>query len=52
VDPEESTGVRDPGTRWQQHLKIERTSDERIFGKTYRLEIVKRIARSSAELQR
>jgi hypothetical protein len=41
VDLEGSTGVKDPGTRRQLYLKIERTADGRIFGKTYRLEIAK-----------
>jgi hypothetical protein len=46
VDPEGSTGVR------RLHLKIERTADGRIFGKTYRLETAKRIAGSSVGLQK
>jgi hypothetical protein len=50
VAPEGSTGVRDPGTRRRLHLKIERIADGRIFGKTYRLEIVKQIAGSSVGL--
>jgi hypothetical protein len=52
VDPEGSTGVRDPGTRQQLHHKIKRTADGRIFGKTCRLEIAKSIAGSFVGLQK
>jgi hypothetical protein len=52
MDPESSTGVKDSSIRRRLHLKIERTADGRIFGKTYRLEIAKRVAGSSVGLQK
>jgi hypothetical protein len=41
VDPEGSTGVKDPNTRWHRRLKNEKTAG-RIFEKTFRLQIAKR----------
>jgi hypothetical protein len=38
--PECKIRVKDPGTRWQLHLKMERTS-ERISRKAFGLEFVK-----------
>jgi hypothetical protein len=41
VDPEGSTGVRDPNTRWHWQLKNEKTAGL-IFQKTFRLLTAKR----------
>jgi hypothetical protein len=41
VDPEGSTGVKDPNTRRHRRLKNEKTAG-RIFEKTFRLQIAKR----------
>jgi hypothetical protein len=49
VDPECSTGIKDPGARRQLHLRNEKTAG-RIFGKTFRLESVKGIAISTVWL--
>jgi hypothetical protein len=50
VDPEGSTGIKDPGTRRQLHLRNEKIAGQ-IFGKTFRLENAKRIARSTVGLR-
>jgi hypothetical protein len=49
VDPEGITGIKDPGARWQLRLRNEKRAG-RIFEKTFRLEGVKRIARSTVGL--
>jgi hypothetical protein len=49
-DPECKTGIKDPGTRRQLRLKIERTSDG-FDRKAFRLELVKRGAGMSSGLQ-
>lgn len=47
--PECKMGINDPGTRWQLHLTIERTSDG--FNRTaFKLEFVKQAARISSRL--
>jgi hypothetical protein len=50
VDLEGSTGIKDPGTRRQLCLRNEKT-DSQIFGKTFRLENAKLIARSTVWLR-
>jgi hypothetical protein len=49
VDPEGSTGVKDPSTRRQLQLKNIKTAG-RIFEKAFRLQIAKREDRSSVGL--
>jgi hypothetical protein len=49
VDPEGSTGVKDPSTRLQMRLKNEKTAGK-IFEKTFRLQITKREDGSSVGL--
>jgi hypothetical protein len=49
VDPEGSTGVKDPSTRQQLRLKNEKIAG-RIFEKTFRLQIAKREDGSSVWL--
>jgi hypothetical protein len=49
VDPEGSTGVKDPSTRQQLWIKNEKTAG-RIFEKTFRLQIAKREDISSVGL--
>jgi hypothetical protein len=49
VDPEDSTGMKDPSARRQLRLKNEKTAG-RIFEKTFRLQIAKREDGSSVEL--
>jgi hypothetical protein len=41
VDPEDSTGVKDPNTRQHRRLKNEKTAGQ-IFETTFRLQIAKR----------
>jgi hypothetical protein len=47
--PECKIGIKDPGTRWQLHLEIEKTSD-RIDRKAFGLEFVKRAPGMSSGL--
>jgi hypothetical protein len=42
-------GIKDPGTRQQLHLKVERTSDG-FDRKAFELEFIKRAARMSSRL--
>jgi hypothetical protein len=50
VDPEDSTGIKGPGTRRQLRLRNKKTAS-RIFEKTFRLESTKRIARYTVGLR-
>jgi hypothetical protein len=49
--PHSEIGIKDPDTRRRLHLRIKRTSD-RIDGKTFRLEILKRAKEMSSRLQK
>jgi hypothetical protein len=51
LKPEHKSGIKDPGTRQQLHLKIKRTSDG-FNRKAFRLELVKRAAVMSSGFQK